>query len=757
MGRHGELAEVRRLMEGGRLLTLTGPGGVGKSRLAIQAGTLARRAFPDGVWLVELAALQDAQRVPDTVADALQIKDQSVRLAKEQLADHLASRQLLMILDNCEHLLVACAELVDCLLRRSQRLHILCTSRQPLNLPGERVLVVQPFPVPSVEHTPATEFLSKFEAVVLLVDRASAVQPGFEVDENNRRAIARLCRRLDGLPLAIELAATRLRSMAVQQVADRLDNRFELLSRGNPAALSRQQTLRALIDWSYHLCTEQERLLWARLSIFPGDFDLGAAEGICAGDGIVAEQMFDVLDDLVAKSVVVTRHDHPTPRFRLLETIRQYGRELLERSGDEARLRRQHRDYFLALAQRGCRDWCGPEQAEILRRFRLEQDNFGAAFDWSLADPGEQISALALLSALRYHWTLGGFLSTGRRLFDQALDSVEDSTVERGDALWVAAWIALLQGDHTAAARWLHECDFIARASGNDHLQGYALLLSGTANLFSGRASAAVRFFHAALVRMRRHGDTAATLWGLFQYSVALSHVGDHAGAQNACEDAIGIAEQRGELWARSEAMWARTLDQWLAGGESGTVAEPRVIREALAVTPNANDVSTVLGVELLAWIAASQTEFENAARLLGAASALWTSFGTTINAFGPLFSGHSTACRDAAIKALGGPRFDELHDVGRARPLEIAGISDTPMAPTDTASGPRLTRREREVAQLITEGLTNKAIAARLVLSPRTVEGHIERVFAKIGVDSRAQVAVWMAQHEAQTHGAKT
>ncbi|HJQ46981.1 MAG TPA: LuxR C-terminal-related transcriptional regulator [Amycolatopsis sp.] len=748
VGRQQELAEVKRWMEASRLLTLTGPGGVGKTRLSVQAGDLAGRAFRDGVWLVDLAALTDPVRLADAVAAALGVKDQSTRLAKEQLAAHLADRRLLMILDNCEHLVGACASLVDCLLRRAPDLHILATSRQPLGLPAEQVLVIDPLPVPSPDRVPRAALLAKYESVALLIDRATAVRPTFQLHDGNREAVARLCRRLDGLPLAIELAATRLRSLSVEQVADRLDDRFHLLTRGNPAALSRQQTLSALIDWSYDLCTEQERLLWARLSVFPGEFDLAAVEGICSGSGIGPETIVDLLDDLVAKSVVTARPESPHARYRLLETIRQYGRELLSRGDQADAVRERHRDYYLGLAQDSCDSWCGPGQADNLTRLRVERDNLVAALDWSLAEGGEPVHALVLISALRYHWTLGGFLATGRRLFDQVLQRSTAPSAERGHALWVAAWVALLQGDRYAATAWLDECAGIADSLAELHLRGYVLILRGTTSLFSGDPETAAAHFAEGLDIMRERDDAAALLWGLFQYSVAISHCGDHDAAQLACTEAIELAGRRGETWARSEALWARAFDHWLAGDHDGTAAA--TVHQALVMTPNANYVSMVLGIELLAWIAGSRAEFEDAARLLGGASVLWTSFGTSVDAFGPIFSKASAHCRADAAASLGEVRFQVLFEEGRVRPRDPLGRSVADLA-GDVGDSPSvtLTRREREVAELITEGLTNKAIAAKLVLSPRTVDGHVERIFTKLGVTTRSQVAVWMAQHD--------
>jgi predicted ATPase/DNA-binding CsgD family transcriptional regulator len=749
VGRQRELAEVRRQVEASRLVTLTGPGGVGKTRLAIQAGELMRRAFPDGVWIVDLATINDPALLADTIVAALGAIDRSAQTALEQLARHLAQRQLLLVLDNCEHLLPACAEVACCVLHRAPGLRVLATSRQPLQLPGEHVLIVNPLPAPAPDSALPTDLLARYESVGLLIDRAMAVQPGFTVHDANRGAVARLCARLDGLPLAIELAATRLRSLSVEQVADRLDDRFRLLNQGSPAALPRQRTLRALMDWSYDLCSEQEQQLWARLSVFPGDFDLAAAEATCAGSGLPRDVILDRLDELVAKSVVSARPETPAARYRMLETIRQYGRERLNRSGLTRQLQQRHRDYYLRLADESCSRWYGPDQTRLLATLRLEHDNLLTALEWSLTEDNKS-TALKLVSALRYHWVLN-YPATGRRRLDQVLSKAPDPSPQRGEALWVAAWVARIQGDTKASATWRLECADIASQYGSDHLQAYVQLLTGSMTLFTGHPPDAVERLAASLALLRKQRDVPGILIGLFLYGLALSHSGDSPAAQAACTEAIALADERGELWARAEAFWVRAFDLWKNGDPEENAAE--LAREALRSTPDANPASTVIAVELLAWIAGSRGEHGRAVRLLGAAAAQWQSLGTAIDSAFPLHAGHSGRCRAAALDALGKARFSTEFELGRARPLEALNADGAAPAPASAAaaSAPLLTRREWEVAGLIAQGYTNKAIAAELVLSPHTVGGHVERLFSKLGISTRAQVATWLAQHHDQ------
>jgi len=728
-------------------VTLTGPGGVGKTRLAIQAGGLTRRAFPDGVWLVNLAAVDDPVQLADAVMATLGIPDQSSQPAFEQLARHLAHRWLLLLLDNCEHLLPACAELVDGLLHRAPRLRVLATSRQPLQLPDEHVFIVDPLPTPQPDSALSAEMLARYESVALLVDRATAVQPAFTVHDGNRDAVARLCARLDGLPLAIELAATRLRSLSVEQVADRLDDRFRLLTGGSPAAMPRQRTLRALMDWSFELCSVQERQLWARLSVFPGDFDLAAAEATCAGAGLPREVIVDRLDGLVAKSVVSARPETPAARYQMLETIRQYGRELLTRAGLTRQLQRQHRDYYLRLACQCCARWCGPEQNSLLATLRREHDNLMTALEWSLAD-GDESAALELVSALRYHWSLN-YPAAGRRRLEQVLNQVRGASPQRGDALWVAAWVARIQGDTKASAMWRQECEDIADRYGDEHLHAYVHLFAGSMALFTGDPSDAARSLAASLVLLREQQDMPMILMGLFLYGLALNQCGESPAAQAACKEAIALAEERGEVWARGMATWTLGFDLWKNGDPEGNAAD--LARESLRLTPDASAASAVVSIELLAWIAGSRGEHDRAARLLGTAEAQWLSQGVPIDNAFPLHARSSNACRTAALNALGEARFGEHFEYGKTHPCEALSEPGLTPAPPAEEGAPLLTRRERDVAALIAKGYTNKAIAAELVLSAHTVGGHVERLFNKLGISTRAQVAAWLAQHDDQ------
>ena len=368
VGRRGELAEVRRLLAGSRLVTLTGVGGVGKTRLALRAAAGLRRAFRDGVWLVQLDQLRDEALVAQAVAGALGLQDRAGYAPAAALADYLAGRQLLLVLDNCEHLVDAAAKLADLLLRAAAGLRVLATSRESLNITGEMVLAVPPLAAPEAGRRLTVAELARFPAAGLFAERAAQVVPGFAVTEANMAAVAGICRRLEGLPLAIELAAARLPVLSPEQIDARLGDRLGLLTRGSRTRPARQQTLRASIEWSYELCSQAERLLWARLSVFAGGFELDAAEGICADHRLAADQVLDLLAALAGKSILTAAHGKGVARYRLPETLREYGQERLHESGEYTALRRRHRDWHEQLARRADTGWLSPQIADLTAR-----------------------------------------------------------------------------------------------------------------------------------------------------------------------------------------------------------------------------------------------------------------------------------------------------------------------------------------------------------------------------------------------------
>lgn len=748
VGRRDELSALRDRMAASRLVTLVGPGGVGKTRLALRAASDAKRAFADGVAFVDLASLSDASRLASQILLALGVRDGSAQETTERLLGHLADRQQLLLLDNCEHLLEPAAELAVTILEAAPGVRIIATSRAALDVVGEHLLVVPPLAVPDPEHVPSAAVLARYDSVALLVDRARAVVPDFAVTAENRVEVAQLCAALDGIPLAIELAAGRLRSLSLTQVVERLNDRFRLLAGGNRTAAPRQQTLRALIDWSHDLCEEREQRLWSRLSVFPGTFDLAAAEAVAGGDGLDRAEVMDVLDHLVSKSIVNVERDTGHVRFRMLSTVREYAAERTTHEERE-RLLLRHRDVYLGRARAVASTWCGPDQAQQLRELRADYPNFLAALGWSADHPGEARAGANLVAALRYLWIAGGLLSTGRRWLDQMLDAATEPSIERGHALWVAAWVCLMQGDTTAAAGRLTDCATLAERLDDPVLSAQARGWNALIALFDGDPLTAARDYGDAIGQLDRVGDLSGSMTLSFQRVVALAYAGDDAEGTAECDRLLARAEAAEERWHRAYGLWARGVLAWCRGD---TVAAADAATAGLEVERDfADAMASALMIELLAWSAGAGGRHARAAELLGAAAAIWRETGTSIDAFGQHMAADSHRCLEAARHALGHTAVEKTMAGVTATRVEDAVAYALGGTPGDRVEDSPLTRREGQIADLIAQGLRNRDIAEALVISPRTVETHVERILGKLGFSSRAQVAVWASSRSVQ------
>ncbi|MGN9841006.1 ATP-binding protein [Nonomuraea sp. H19] len=755
VGRRHEIAEVKRLLSEARLVTLVGVGGVGKSRLALRVAFDVRRTFPDGVWLVELAALESPELLVQAVTETLEVQDRSVRAPIDVLVDHLRDKHLLVILDNCEHLLEESAAVVETLMRSSSGLHILATSRQALGVVGERTMPVPTMAVPEINGSrPSTEALRQSDAVRLFTERAQAVLPAFEVTDANRDSVAAICRWLDGIPLAIELAAVRLRALSVQQLLDRLDDRFRLLTMGVRTALPRQQTLRALIDWSYTLCTDQERLLWHRLAVFSGGLDLEAAEQVCAGEGIEPDEIMDLVNGLVDKSVLTREEQGTAVRYRLLETIRQYGRDRLQESGDEAALKARHRDWCQDLATRAQHGWYGPGQVGWFTRLRADHGNLRTALEFCLATPGETGPGLAIATALRFYWIAAGSLREGRGWLDRLLAADPTPTPARARALLVNARLAVLQSDFTVMAPMLEEVRDLERRFDDAALLAGVDYVAGLAALIQRDPTAAVDLLGAALDGNRQVDDEMGVVNSLMYLATANSLSGDTDRALAQFEECLTICEGRQENWFRSYTLWLYGIETWKHGDTARAV---EMEREAIRLKQPFNDrLGISLCIEALAWMAASE-DAERAVVLFGASQESWRSFG------GPLFgylSGYHDAAEMVARERLGSKRFDVAFHKGTvlavAEAIAYAIGEGTPAEKPSSEPSP-LTKREREIARLVAKGMSNKEIAATLVIAQRTAEGHVEHILCKLGFNSRAQIAAWVAAQEDHLPGSSS
>jgi predicted ATPase/DNA-binding CsgD family transcriptional regulator len=772
VGRRRDVGEVRRLLTKSRLVTLTGIGGSGKTRLAVRVAAEVRRTFPDGAWFVDLTRLpgagpltadpQGPEVLAHLVTATVGLRRPHDRPALPALVEQLAGRRQMLILDNCEHVLPACATVAEVLLRGCPELRVVATSREPLAITGESLFPVPPLPYPEPGDQPGPADLRRYESVALFLARAEAAVPGFTLSEDHLVAVADLCRRLDGSPLAIELAAARVRVLVPPQILDRMADRFALLSRGSRSTPERQRTLRACVDWSFDLCTAAERLLWARLSVFAGGFELDAVEGVHTVGELPGAELLDLMTGLVDKSILV-RDDAQggpaeTARYRMQETIRDYGQDRLRAEGKDAVLRRRHRDWYQRLVDRAAGEWVGDRQAYWTARLAREWPNLRAAVEFCLSEPGEAEGALRLAVALpQSYWRAGGVTGEGRRWLESALSQVSAPTVLRARALLVAGQLAFTQGDLAAGMRLLDEGEELARRLADCEAGAHAVFVRGLGALHANDLPAAVDTLEESrrILAAAPDENLDRYLTVLVTLAVAAGLAGSHERAGAGVRELLAIVEPRGEGIHRSLALWADGLIAWLRGdlrrAAAREVASLRVSRAG-----EGDRHGAALALETLAWITAGQQRHRRAAALLGAADAIWTGAGAPLTGAGHLVSCHDTCARQIR-GALGDATFADAFHGGQAMGYEdaITYALNEPRQPAparpEHAPVP-LTRRERQVADLIAQGLSNKDIAASLVVSQRTAESHAQHILTKLGFSSRAQVAAWITDHATAT-----
>ena len=627
VGRRHELQETRRLLANSRVLTLTGVGGVGKTRLALRMAAEVRRTFPDGVWFVELASLNDPQLVPHTVATALELRQVSAEPAAD-LAAYLEPQQLLVVLDNCEHLTDACAVLVSKLLAAAPGLRVLATSRHALDVEGEQILAVPPLSTP--DSAILAGDATHYESVMLFLERAGAVSPGFVITDDNRPVVVELCRKLDGIPLAIELAAVWLRTLSPEQILDRLEDRFRLLTRGRPAAPARQQALDAAVGWSHDLCSPTEQLMWARLSVFAGGFDLEAAEDVCSGHEIDPDEVLNLVASLVNKSIIVRRQitENSTAWYYMLETIRQYGAERLTTADQVHGLRMRHRDHYRTLAASFAAEGFGPDQAHWFLRLRRESANIRAALEFCLEDPGEAAAAYDIAAPMWNFW-FAGFLREGYRYLTRALELTTEQTASRAYALWAASYLAMFATDFDRNASMLAECDEIAAGLDDPLLLARIKECRGQATLYQGDIPGAIELLEQA----RREFQALADPLGEFDTLILLTACTFFLGDPRADEFsrlALALAEDHGAQSSTAYALWAVGIAKWRAGDfDRATASLRRSVRLFLPL----HDLTGIsFGVQALSWCASFAEPGERAARLLGAAQAVWRTSGAKVD-----------------------------------------------------------------------------------------------------------------------------
>jgi predicted ATPase/DNA-binding NarL/FixJ family response regulator len=748
VGRRTELASAKRQLAQSRIVTLTGNGGVGKTRLAVRMALDLSDRFPDGAWLVDLAPLNDPGLVAQTIALTLGLRDESGHWTLPALTGYLRERALLMVLDNCEHVLDACAVVAEALLRGAPEVRIICTSRQPLGVPGEHVLPVPPLKTPGKEIS-APDDLVTYEAAALFVERARASAPAFALTNENAAAVSVLVQRLDGIPLALELAAARMRVLSPQQVVERLSEGFGLLATSGPGRAAHQRSLQALIDWSYDLCTPEEQKLWARMSVFPGPFDLEAAEQICSGGGLEKYSVLGALVGLVDKSILGTESSGDRVRYQLLQTLREYGTARLLEAGMETELRRRHLDYYSRLGRRIWQEWFGPNQVELIALIRAEYLNLRSALEFGLTD-GIGGQGLHVLPALSMYWWAVGSLDEGRRLLTRALTVVTEPASGRALLHCLLAWLALNQGDMDTVESQATECRKRSGGFGGRRSFGYATVSLGRAQMSRGDRAAAESYFHEALDSAGEDPViTAAALRGLGELA---ANGEEMDAAETWLSECVALCQEHGESSERGTALWTWALLTFRRGDAARAT---ELARESLRLRATMPDrIGIAQCIEVLAWTAAQTGEAARAATLLGAADTSWRAVGANLY---PDLIGIRAACAEQARRMLGDRAFHAATSEGTAMSRETIvtyAMGGQTAAVPEPRENNALTRREMEVAELVAAGLTNREIAARMTVAQRTAEGHVERILAKLGFTSRAQIAAWVASHRPPAGG---
>lgn len=787
IGRESALVELRHNLSRARLLTLSGPGGCGKTRLALQLAGELTTDFPDGLWFVDLVPLADSSLVAQKVMSAAGVREQADRSAQETLTGFFAAKRSLLVLDNCEHLIEGVAGLVDTLLRTTAELTVLTTSREALRLTGEVVWPVSPLSVPSGDRMRTAAEIRASDAVHLFTDRVALSQPGFKLTDENATSVAAICRQLDGLPLAIELAAPRIASLSPSQFLARLGDRLNLVSRSSRTAPAKQQTLEATFDWSYQLLTEVQRMLFRRLAVFSAPFSLEAVEAVCSGEGIAADDVLYLIGELVEKSLVVAEHGAGDElRYRLLETVRRYALSRLRELGDDRYVQQRLVQFCISVAEHAAERLHTPDALLWMDLLDDQEDNLRSVLGWCKThDPP---SGLKLASLLVEYWDLRGRLTEGRKWLAEFLSLNQAGNEARANALAGTGLLAWRQGDNTSAQNQYEECLAIGRLTRNRGLEARGLRGLGDAVLGLGEYGRADALCRESLEIFRSLGDAAETAQTLSRLGNAAFNQADRAKSLPFYEESLALYRQLGDRVGIANQLWSLSTVRLLAG----EIASGRLlVDECLDIRTEIKDelgipyarimvgyaamhVGDLLSgqIELCAGLSRMQelgdrwgiattlqfmsglavfaSKWGDAVRLAGASEAVRASIGAQ-----PLPSVQSVAepWLASARRRLPVQEADRAYREGRQMTTDSAvafalGLFEPIQMRVahPGAAGHGLSRRELQVATLVSEGHTNREIGRRLFISERTVDNHVEHILEKLQFRSRAQIGAWLA-----------
>jgi non-specific serine/threonine protein kinase len=739
VGREHDLTETARLLSASRLVTLTGAGGIGKTRLAVEVGARVAADFGDGAVMIDLSAVSDPGLLPNAVARGLGVEARSAGV-EERLIQVLRSQHRLLVLDNCEHLRAACAGLTAAVLGSCPEVVVLATSRERLGVPGEVTWRVPSLTFPWPEHPLTAESMEGFEALALFVERARAACPDLLIGPGGIAAITKICFRLDGIPLALELAAARAGVLSLGEIADRLTDRFGLLA-GSGAGPARHQTLRSSVEWSYQLLSDQERALFRRLAVFTGGWELEAAEAVCSAPPLAEEQVAALLAALADKSLVHVEVSEAARRYRLLEVIRAFADERLAEAGELEKVRARHGAYYAGQAERAAPLLLGPGQADCAHRLDQETGNLRAVRAWCGEDSARAGTRLRLAAGLWEYWHIRGHLAEGTAWLQEALAPDGGPVRARAAALNGLGLLISLQGDPARGAELFTRSIDCFREAGDPHGEARAWIHLGNSRALCGDMPGAAQAFARGLALSRDLGDTWLEAFALFVSGWAAILSGDVANARTQVTTAARLFEEAGDRRGTGYSVLGLG-DCLLREGNPGYALT--MAREGIAVFEALPERWGLLnGASLLAQACGALGDWPRAVMLLGILDTIVERTG------GQAFPHQRAGLDELASRAESelGPAMRATRDAGRVlgRQDQITA-SLWPAASQATEPGADhglpLTRREHQIAGLIAEGLTNRQIAARLVIAERTVDTHVGRILAKLGCTRRAQAA---------------
>lgn len=757
VGRRTLTGDVRSALSTAPLITLTGPAGVGKSRLAIHVARAASRAFPEGAWVADLGEVADPGLVFHAITTALTLPSEGTSTPDQTLVNHLTDRHLLLILDNCEHLVGACATVAATLLRGAPGVRVIATSREVLGVTGEHVFTVPPLDIPQSVGEPGVPDTIDNESVRLFEQRAAAVRPDFIVTPDNYHSVMAVCAALDGLPLAIELAAGRLRALSVHDLRRRLADNWRILEARMRDAPPRQRTLYSAIEWSYRLCSPKEQQLWSRLAAFTGGFTLDSASEVCAFDDLTRDNVLDGILGLVEKSIVASDVVGEITRYRLLGPLRQFGRDRLAEDATADVVDRRLLDHYRVLIRDAETGWSSLDQARWADRISAEHATIRATLSFALTDEGDSAAAIEMAAGLWFFWASGA-AQEGREWLGRAIAAAPGSPC-LAKAYWAQGLAALTQGDVDSAWEALSSAREVAHATGDGLIAAYASQFLATAAHLSDDLEGALARYNEAIAHYSETDTwTAVSLLGLAQQGWVQLLIDDVEGARASCQRCLDLGSARGQEWTASWAHWVLGIADW-QGGEFKQARDR--LCTSLRIKRDLNDrLGIPFDLEAMAWVAHSRGAHERAAHLLGSTAKLWTPLGKPLFGFKAYVAVHNQVCAEVE-QELGAGAFERAFGAGsllsaaEAVSLALEEQPDTPVGARTLPSA--LTKRERQVASLVAQGMTNSDIASALVISKRTAEAHVEHILRKLDFTSRAEIAAWAARNLGEPDNVET